>query len=289
MVVGQHLDMKYNKVDVVSDEILNPNKSKNGQKLSEDIQFIEATLPEVFSSKPFSARFLAETKRYHRWFGIIFYYTPQFPRVLRVVSLATAILIMLFTQALTYNVAYPDDGTCEENIHRTSCEDEPSAIARNEEKCYWDSETRSCHYLEPGNDILRVFTVAIISAVIGAPIMLTINWMVMNVLSCKTKAKGDVSKINPELISREKRGAQIERNRRISKACDARDSSFRSPERKTVVRRITLAVRNIFTTDVQNEINELNDLIRRYRSTLSIEDIVEFDGKQLLCNFISYF
>jgi hypothetical protein len=54
----------------------------------------------------------SSSKSVHRWLGIVFYYSPEFPRAMRVLSLFSSIVIMLFVQSVTYNIADPDDGSC---------------------------------------------------------------------------------------------------------------------------------------------------------------------------------
>ena len=82
-------------------------------KMDEDRHLIDESLPSVFSSDPFWKKFVLEMKLYHRWIGIVFYYSPTFTRSMRVLSLFSTIVIMLFIQSLTYNISDPDDGSCE--------------------------------------------------------------------------------------------------------------------------------------------------------------------------------
>eukprot|EP01034_Spumella_vulgaris_P047445 gene47445-biopygen18173 len=75
---------------------------------------IEDCLPQVLSeSMSLSKKISDELKRHHRWFAVIFFYCDRFPRVLRVMSLVTNIIIMLFVQCVTYTLTNPDDGSCE--------------------------------------------------------------------------------------------------------------------------------------------------------------------------------
>jgi hypothetical protein len=75
---------------------------------------VEASLPEIMRTKSFLERFTTEMKRYHRWFGIVFYFSDDFSRVLRIVSLVGNIVSMLFVQAVTYAMTNPDTGQCAE-------------------------------------------------------------------------------------------------------------------------------------------------------------------------------
>jgi hypothetical protein len=49
-------------------------------------------------------------KRYHRWASVYFYYSPTFPRLLRVLILATNVICILFLQAIMYDFINPDWG-----------------------------------------------------------------------------------------------------------------------------------------------------------------------------------
>jgi hypothetical protein len=48
------------------------------------------------------------------------------------------ILIMLFVPSMTYNIADSDDGACEMQTDEKHCLKLQSAVATNQDKCYWD-------------------------------------------------------------------------------------------------------------------------------------------------------
>eukprot|EP00599_Poterioochromonas_sp_BG-1_P017126 CAMPEP_0173166906 /NCGR_PEP_ID=MMETSP1105-20130129/22346_1 /TAXON_ID=2985 /ORGANISM="Ochromonas sp., Strain BG-1" /LENGTH=224 /DNA_ID=CAMNT_0014088345 /DNA_START=314 /DNA_END=985 /DNA_ORIENTATION=- len=77
------------------------------------LKLAEESLPQILGSKSVMTKVSNEMKMNHRWFGVVFHYSQKFPRVLRVVSLATNIIIMLFVQSLTYDLTNGNDGTCE--------------------------------------------------------------------------------------------------------------------------------------------------------------------------------
>jgi hypothetical protein len=231
---------------------LSTTKVLTKSKIPADVQSIESALPAAFASTPFLDRFVAENKKFHRWLGIIFYFSPNFPRVLRVVSLSTAVIVMLFIQAVTYNIAEADDGSCELNTDRTSCLDQPSTLARGESKCYWDREDNSCHFSEPSNDLLRVVFVAVISAMWSAPIAVFVDWIIMRVLAAKTsQTQVEVSKSNSYMAI----GMQQRMSLALSQACKK---------------------------SLEDEMIDLNKEIRQYYETLSGNEQHEFAGKTLL-------
>jgi hypothetical protein len=95
---------------------------------------LDDSLPSVFKS---DSLWKEKIKVYHRWIGIVFYYSPEFPRVMRVLSLFSSIVIMLFVQSVTYNIADPDDGSCEACDSVSCCFSLKSTLNLNEDRCYW--------------------------------------------------------------------------------------------------------------------------------------------------------
>jgi hypothetical protein len=159
----------------------------------EHLQFLEESLPSVFKSDSLWNKFKEEVKVYHRWFGIVFYYSPEFPRSMRVLSLFSSIVIMLFVQSVTYNIADPDDGSCEKCESEGCCLSLKSTLDSQEERCDWyqfSDQNRShqgtedsCHFRDIGQDMTRTLMVALISAIVSAPIALTVQYLIANVLS----------------------------------------------------------------------------------------------------------
>ena len=106
------------------------NKSKS------DIAMIEESIPRVLGSQQsMGEKVAAELKQHHRWFGIYFTYSSTFPRAVRVISLATNIIIMLFIQSITYNITNPDDGSCQQATTAVECLKDKSPYATGEPKC----------------------------------------------------------------------------------------------------------------------------------------------------------
>ena len=170
----------------------------------------EEALPNVLGARSFTSLVKGELKRHHRWLGVIFHYSDQFPRVLRVISLATNIIVMLFIQSITYNLTNGDDGSCARNSNETDCLALPSAYATGESKCYWipaeSSSTSStsvssisaagsdsssylsstagqCKFVEPSQSIKVVLFVAIFSALVSTPIALLAELMISRFLA----------------------------------------------------------------------------------------------------------
>jgi hypothetical protein len=149
---------------------------------------LDKSLPSVFKSESLWNKFNREIKVYHRWLGIVFYYSPEFPRAMRVLSLFSSIVIMLFIQSVTYNIADPDDGSCEKCENESCCLSLRSTLNSNEDRCSWKTQESdgSCHFRPISGDMERVFVVAILSAVISAPLSLAVQYLITNVLSPET-------------------------------------------------------------------------------------------------------
>jgi hypothetical protein len=272
LVMSTYADKRDNKVETdtkIAEKATNQlsynqksrdRKSRLGTKLSADMKMIEDSLPSAFSSRPFSSRFIEEVKKYHRWFGVIFHHSHHFPRPLRVLSITVSVVSMLFMQAVTYNVAEPDDGSCESQVTEISCLAEKSNLARSANKCYWDSTDEQCYFLEPVNDLMRVVFVAVLSAIVSAPISFIVEWMIMNVLAGQTIDTKKVSAI-PLLASSQ----------------ESAETVFQQHQQQSILNR------SVFKKTVTQECTNLNSDLRQYRDKLtSTADIAEFDGMILL-------
>jgi hypothetical protein len=171
-------------------------KPPNRSKANEYLKLIDESLPSVFKSDSLWLKFKEEVKVYHRWLGIVFYYSPVFPRSMRVLSLFSSIVIMLFVQSVTYNIADPDDGSCEACEDENCCLSLRSTLNSNQDRCYWTASSSfsslstnvtvaskgTCAFRDIGRDATRVFTVAILSAIISAPFSLLVQYLVTNIL-----------------------------------------------------------------------------------------------------------
>jgi hypothetical protein len=193
-----------------------------------DLKMMEEALPSIFKSDSLWVKFKEEMRVYHRWLGIVFYYSPEFPRSMRLLSLFSSIVIMLFVQSVTYNIADPDDGSCEDCEVQSCCLSLMSTLNSNEDRCYWkfsagwmtnisssssSSSSRlesagSCYFREIGEDMTRMFIVAIISAVVSAPLAMSVQYLIMNVLSKQS--------VSEEELEQERRRYESKRAERWS-------------------------------------------------------------------------
>ena len=128
-------------------------------------------------------------KSYHRWFCIIWFYSETFPRTLRVISMSTNIVVILFIQALTYDLTNPDDGTCPTYESADECLAESSAFDSSVPKCTWTPKRYggTCAFREPEDSLSIVIFVAIFSAMVSIPLLVSVEYLVKNVLSAKAR------------------------------------------------------------------------------------------------------
>jgi hypothetical protein len=57
-----------------------PLPQSDAATVNPDLQLLEESLPSVFQSTSLWTKFKEEMRVYHRWLGILFYYSPEFPR-----------------------------------------------------------------------------------------------------------------------------------------------------------------------------------------------------------------
>jgi hypothetical protein len=148
----------------------------------------EEALPGLLSCPSLNQRIWNEEKKFHRYLGIIYYFSTVFPRILRVVSLASNIIIMLFIQSLTYNYTHGDDGSCQVFSTEETCLEPRSSFGTGGSKCYWkvvDSNQLigNCEFVQPENSIEVMLFVAIFSGLVSAPLAICVDWIIYNLLS----------------------------------------------------------------------------------------------------------
>jgi hypothetical protein len=108
--------------------------------------------------------------------------------MLRVLSLATNMLIMLFIQSLTYNITNEDPRQCEVLTTEETCLQAKSAFQTGQSQCYWNPDERTpCTLVEPDSSIKVILFVSIFSAVISTPLALFVDWLLMRVLAPPTR------------------------------------------------------------------------------------------------------
>jgi hypothetical protein len=166
-------------------------KKEGGAASGEEniLELAELALPNMLSSKPYSQKVMEELKRHHRWLGIIFHFSDKFPRILRVLSLATNVIIMLFIQSLTYSLSKGDDGSCSHYREESACLAPKSSFATGQSKCYWTPSSSSstsegrCGYVTPDNSVEVILFVAIFSGIVSTPLAILADWIIIRILA----------------------------------------------------------------------------------------------------------
>ena len=210
--------------------------------------------------------------------GVIFYFSPHFSRMNRVLSLATNITIMFFVQALTYNIAETDDGTCESFTDAIRCVKEESALAKGESKCYWDSSRQECRFSEPTNDFKRVVFVAVICAVVCAPLALSVDWLIISVLA---KHPDHTEELHSRL-------AEVDKTTSVRSRSSLRLESLGNRPQKTFMRQQSLMCRSLFNNSATDEMDDLSEKIRVHRQLLTAAEKREFDGMLKPLHFLYF-
>jgi predicted XRE-type DNA-binding protein len=279
-------------------------KGSTGLPMNVDIEELaRQSLPDILSSTSSSQQSLKEriwreVKRHHRWVGVVYHFSPTFPRILRVVSLSTNIIVMLFIQSLTYGLTQGDDGSCSFYHNEEACLLPRSPYGSGGSKCYWipDTDTASttdgsCFFVQPDDSIGIVVFVAVISAFITAPLSLLSDWVIHHILAAPDE--------DPTMLNKKKRKNHFQSTvlsifplESFSSSASASSdlSSSTSPfvptsfvrtalptviERKSSVERLRK-----FDAIVAKELNDLKNEIMAYRCNLTEESqIEEFNGK----------
>jgi len=256
--------------------------------INRELEMVENSLPKVLSSRSFSQRVADEVKHHHRWIGVIFYFTEDFPRVLRVVSLATNIIIMLFMQSLTYNFTNPDDGTCQTFYSESTCIQPRSAFSTNDPKCSWTSKTNTCKFIEPDGQIQIVLFVAFFCAIVTTPIALTVDWVINRVLSAPTVESSPSSNMESTTplttsdllvtddVNNDTISASLTNVLNIDRESNRTQS--RSMFSNLLRRRQSIEEDNKLIQFSKLEFQTLTRQVKTYRTSLSTVERKEFDG-----------
>jgi hypothetical protein len=239
----------------------------------------EEALPGVLSGKSFVAVAKEEIKRHHRWFGVVFHYSDKFPRALRVLSLSTNIIIMLFIQSITYNLANGDDGSCERMVDMENCLKEKSSYATGENKCYWIEESNECKFIQPSDSMKVVLFVAIFSAIMSTPLSIFADYIITKVLNTKSNVEPVATGISSVSPSSSLFG-NIDRKRRIAVAVitpmsDATESNNMSSQSKV------LSKRNIKQLAATNYFALVNKIKVYLQSIENVDEKKEYKGERL--------
>jgi hypothetical protein len=251
MVAGQYLDTRSLKSKVLKISPLqncpegNINPSLSG--------LLDESLPKILSrSSPIGSKLREEFKQHHKWFCVILHFSEYFPRSLRVLSLISNIITMLFFQSIVYNLANPNDGSCSSFTTKINCERQQSQLNMQESKCLWENDPTSngggkCTFNATTFSWTVLIFVTLFSLMMSTPVVMFINFIIQEVLT--GKCEGSSSNNSDTKLS----GVKY----------------FPSNHRR---------LKSDFII-IQNRFKMLCDEIKFYRENLSDLDRVEFDSK----------
>ena len=192
-------------------ERIGSSNSSQPLKLGEQEALLTYSLPDIYSSKPLTVRICEELKRHHKWLGLFYHYSESFPRMLRVLSLGCAITTMLFMQAVTYDVVYPDNGSCEQHRTAQACAVGRSPFNSAEPKCYWNDVSKGCEFIAANSTLTVIMYVAVISAIASTPISIFCDWLIVHVLNASAinHMRRHNGSISPALHNKRQHGSLI--------------------------------------------------------------------------------
>ena len=247
-------------------------------------ELIEASMPKAVGKDAFLDRFIRELKIFHRWFGVIFHYSPLTSRVVRSTVLITHVIIVSFLQSVLYDLTQADDGSCSALVRPDTCLAAPSVYNSATTKCVWNLDTSTCRFRTPDSDVMAVVFIAVISSIFSAPLTVIMNYLTMNVLAAPTLASSS------ELTGPNSRGRLL----MSSRDAVADESTVVSGNRKNQIRRrwgvkalnsreawnLASALTGescLLGTSLEEDMTNMTAEMKRYRDTLSNEQLREFD------------
>jgi hypothetical protein len=244
------------------------------------LQLAEESLPQILGSKSFVAKMKVELKRHHRWLGVVYHYSNKLSRLLRVISLANNIIIMLFVQSLTYELTNGNDGTCERLTSEQSCLEPQSAYSTGQSKCFWDpsvGEDGKCGYIQPDNNVEVILFVAIFSALITTPFALLADKIIIHVLAAPTlSGKSKVKQLKvTDVKALEDASSIVPRN--VLKLKLKESKQKQEQEKKIWISAL-------------RKFESLTGELRKYRELLTDpKERKEFEGKKQVLNSLLHF
>ena len=153
------------------------------------VETINSALPPVLRSNGQAGRkLIREIQVFHKWFGIFFSYMPYRPRAFRVVYLMSSFIAVLFVQSVIYHIVNPNDGTCDQLETEETCLQEHSYMSNSESKCEWSVTSQSCRFHDSEDSFKTTLYVAIITALIGTPIIILFENIIYKILCAETSA-----------------------------------------------------------------------------------------------------
>jgi hypothetical protein len=201
--------------------------------------------------------------QHHRWLAVMTRFSDTFPRSLRVLSLVTNIIVMLFLQALVYTLSNPDDGTCGKLTSQAAClRPRADFSGGGVGKCSWKPQgehgSGECSFAEPSDTIMVVLFVALFSAVVSAPIAAVLHMIIQKTLAAP---------ISPDSLSSSASG-KLEKRKTLLHSLFAAGEAAQEKEKQAEEDR-----------QVHEQLVSLQHALQKHRANISsAKDKTEFDG-----------
>jgi hypothetical protein len=148
---------------------------------------IEKTLPPIHSTESLGHKLSNAEKDRHKWLSIIFLYNEHYPRSLRAFLLVNEFIIILFVNAVLYNLTNPDNGECQYYYSQNDCLKTKSSFNSAYSKCKW--EKSSCSFNAPEQSVEFLVYISIIGMVLTIPLKKLFEFIMNNVLLLQNKSK----------------------------------------------------------------------------------------------------
>jgi hypothetical protein len=181
--------------------------------------FLDRAMPSALSSAPLGKRIWRIEKAKHKWLSVLFHYDPAFPRAIRCLANVTDIFLCLFVDAALYNLANPDDGSCDILYDAESCLAEESSLKAGENKCIWDGT--NCYYLQPEESFNRVLLSFLLLFLIGVPMSKLNEYICENWIALPTEPSDTFSDAESEVEHTETSDPNIRSPKETAHACNS--------------------------------------------------------------------
>jgi hypothetical protein len=164
-----------------------------------------------------------------------------------------------------YNLADPDDGSCERQKTMEDCLVLKSSLSKSSE-CVWEQKPNGqdqCSFRPLQDDFNRVLIVAMLSGILSSPFSIFFQSLILFVLSADTKVPSSERKMSSRVG-----GRGLERSQSVGQ------TSF---DLKLNRVSIDLKEENLLPLSLQEDFGMLLKKLRLYRKELSAEDKEEFE------------
>jgi hypothetical protein len=148
-----------------------------------------------------------ELERHHKWIALYTHYSAVFPRALRVLSLATNVLIVIFFVAITYSVANPQKGVnCSAHLTEDACTAHKSHFRTGQAECMWVQRDDECRFIEPNLQIRVILFVVIFSVALSVPVSTCTNYIFKSILAAPSPSTAASKYISEPTVANEGEG-----------------------------------------------------------------------------------